>query len=244
MNDKYRDQWEKLGADDPYWAVLTNPKKKGGKWESNEFFYTGKYEIDAVLEQVNRLNVTLEKTVALDFGCGVGRLSRALAGVFGKVMAVDVSSSMLDEAKKANQDIKNIEFVHNTSENLQAIASDSIDFLYSNIVLQHMPKSRQEAYIQDFCRVLKPGGLMAIQTPSKVNLKAWQGWLYCLLGNKLLNIVRRLKYGPSGVMEVHSLPRHRVLEILQAASMEVIHIERFDSAGTAFESYRYFAKKC
>ncbi len=29
MKDKYFEQWERLGDSDPYWAVLTDPKKKG-----------------------------------------------------------------------------------------------------------------------------------------------------------------------------------------------------------------------
>ncbi len=243
MKDKYREQWERLGADDPYWAVLTNPNKRGGKWNSNEFFNTGKMEIENVLGKLCKLSVNLDRGVALDFGCGVGRLSRALANEFRKVIAVDVSSSMLEEAKKANHDIRNIEFIHNTTEHLKVIPEKSINFIYSNIVLQHMPKSRQEVYIREFCKVLSSGGIVAFQTPSKFNLRSWKGWVYPLTGNNVLNVIRRFKYGPAGVMEIHALSKDIVLETLNQEGMEIIHVERYDSAGTAFESYMYFARK-
>lgn len=241
--DKYREQWEKLGEHDPYWAVLTNPNKKGGKWGRVEFFDTGKKEIANVLRKTSTLGIKINRGVALDFGCGVGRLSRALANEFGKVIALDVSSSMLKEAQRINNDITNIEFIHNTPEDLMAIPESSIDFLYSNMALQHVPKKRQVRYIREFCRVLSSRGILAIQTPSKCNLRSWQGWLYLVAGNNILNIIRRIKYGPNGIMEVHALSKNLVLETLAQEDMDIIHVERYDSAGPAFESYMYFARK-
>jgi ubiquinone/menaquinone biosynthesis C-methylase UbiE len=243
MKDKYREQWENLGNHDPYWAVLTNPDKRGGKWNSAEFFSTGEKEMENVLRKISNLGSEINRGIALDFGCGVGRISRALANEFRKVIAVDISSSMLKEAQRVNHDIINIEFIHNTAEDLIIIPENSIDFLYSNIVLQHMPKNRQIIYIRQFCNVLASGGILAIQTPSKCNLISWKGWLYFVTGNNILNIIRRFKYGPAGVMEVHTLSKEVVIETLKHEDMDIIHVERYDSAGPAFESYMYFAKK-
>ncbi len=243
MKDKYSEQWERLGESDPYWAVLTDPDKRGGKWNITEFFNTGEEEIANVLLKVKGLGLEITYGIALDFGCGVGRLSRALANEFRRVIAVDVASSMLNEARKANHQIANIDFFHNTAEDLGLFSENTIDFLYSNIVLQHMPNYRQFIFIREFCRVLRPGGILVIQTPSKYNLKSWKGWLYLIAGNNILNMVRRVKYGPAGVMEVHALPKNVVLETLNQKGMNIIHVERYDSAGPAFESYMYFAKK-
>jgi ubiquinone/menaquinone biosynthesis C-methylase UbiE len=243
MMDKFREQWEKLGTDDPYWAVLADPDKRGGKWDNVEFFDTGKKEIANVLRKTSTLGIKLNRGIALDFGCGLGRLSRALANEFGKVIALDVSSSMLKEAQRINHDITNIEFIHNAAEDLRGISENSIDFLYSNIVLQHMPKNRQMRYIREFCRVLSSGGILAIQTPSNCNLKSWKGWLYLIAGNNILNIIRRIKYGPNGIMEVHALSKKLVLQTLNQEDMSIIHVERYDSAGPAFKSYMYFAGK-
>jgi len=243
MKDKYHEQWEKLGESDPYWAVLTDPKKKDGKWNRGDFFNTGEKEVHNLMQKVRSIGEEIKFDTALDFGCGVGRLSRALSARFKKVIAVDVSRSMLNEAQRVNQDISNIDFLHNTAEDLSVIPDDGIDFIYSHIVLQHMPKNRQIIYIREFCRVLRPNGVMAIQTPAKCNLKSWKGWVFRIAGNSVLNILRRIKHGPSRVMEVHNLPKETVLETLNRAGMTIISVERYDSAGPAFESYMYFARK-
>ena len=175
MKDKHHKQWEQLGASDPYWAALTDPNKKGGKWDRTDFFSTGEKEVINLLMKVKGLGIEVKFGSALDFGCGVGRHSRALAARFRKVIAIDVSRSMLNEAQKANQHIRNIDFIHNIAEDLSVIPEDSIDFLYTNIVLQHMPKKRQVIYIREFCRILRPKGIIVIQTPAKCNLKSWIG---------------------------------------------------------------------
>lgn len=243
MKDKYQEQWDKLGSSDPYWAVLTDPEKKDGKWNRDDFFNTGESEVRDLLQKIKRKGEDIKFHTALDFGCGVGRLSRPLSERFRRVIAVDVSSSMLDEARRANRHITKIEFLHNPAANLSIIPDNSIDFIYSNIVLQHMPKNRQLIYIREFCRVLRPKGIFAVQTPSRCDLKSWRGWAFRIAGNSLLNFLRRIKYGSSGVMEIHILPKEVVLQTLAGAGMTVIDVERFDSAGPGFESYMYFAKK-
>jgi hypothetical protein len=52
-----------------------------------------------------------------------------------------------------------------------------------------------------------------------------------------------VKYGPAGVMEIYALSKEKVLKVFRQECMEIIHVERSDSTGPAFESYMYFAKK-
>lgn len=243
MKDKYQKQWETLGATDPYWAVLTEPKMKGGKWNQDDFFKTGENEIHSVLSKTERLDVTINKNIALDFGCGVGRLSRALSSRFDKVVGVDISNTMLHEAKKINHEIKNIEFIHNTAKDLKIIPSNSVDFIYSNMVLQHMPRDRQISYLEEFCRILATEGVIAIQTPSKHKLNSLKSFMHMLLGNNVLNIFRKFKYGSDSIMEVHTLSKKAVIKLFKSQNLGIQNIERYDSAGSTFESYMYIAKK-
>ena len=67
--------WDELGKDDPFWAVLSDPSKTGGRWEPKEFFQTGVTEIASLLEEIAGLNVPFHRGRALDFGCGVGQRS-------------------------------------------------------------------------------------------------------------------------------------------------------------------------
>ena len=121
MNDKYRQQWETLGEEDPYWAVLSEPDKKGDRWEKAEFFQTGADEIGSLLVKVTQLELIPEFGFALDYGCGVGRLSRALATSFQKVMGVDISETMLSEARSINSGYDNLLFSRNDGETLEDI---------------------------------------------------------------------------------------------------------------------------
>ena len=132
MNDRIRKQWERLGANDPYWAVLANPEKRDGNWNPADFFRTGEKQVVRLLSKFNKLGLELKFGSVLDFGCGVGRVSRALSERFDQVIAVDVSGSMLDEARKANQHIGNITFVHNPADDLSVIPEGSIDLVYTN----------------------------------------------------------------------------------------------------------------
>ncbi|MCP4091544.1 MAG: class I SAM-dependent methyltransferase [Gammaproteobacteria bacterium] len=243
MKDKYHEQWEHLGAVDPYWAVLTNPKKRGGKWEPDEFFQTGEQEIATLLAMMDDVGISTTYGTVLDFGSGVGRLSRALATRFNEVLAVDVSQSMLDEARAANHHIGNIEFIHNVAEDLSVIADDSIDCLYTSMVLQHMPKERQLGYIREFCRILRPKGILAMWSQSRSNLRSWKGWLYLLAGNVGLDFMNKILYGTSGLMEMHTIPQKTVLETQGLGHMTVRHMKSQAPARSTFKQCLYIAEK-
>lgn len=243
MTDRHQQQWENLGSSDPYWAVLSRHAKKGGKWQKDEFFESGRGEIEQVMKNLARVRVELQQGTALDFGCGVGRLSRALSRHFRRVIGVDISKSMLREARVQHHDFPNIEFLHNIAENLGSIPSSTIDFVYSNIVLQHMPAQRQLLFVAEFCRVLRPGGVVVFQTPSRHDLGTLTGWVHFLAGNRLLNVARRAIHGKHGVMEIHALPKDKILATLDALGTSIVEVERYNSAGRGFESFRYYAVK-
>lgn len=243
MKDRIRQQWEALGTDDPYWAVLSNPEKQHGGWNKEEFFQTGRDEIGGMLAKAASLGVHQRFDVALDYGCGVGRLSRALSARFQRVIGVDISEAMLTEARSANAGFDNIQFLRNSGNALPSVADGSVDFIYSNIVLQHSPRKIQRSLIGEFSRVLRPGGLLVFQTPAHQNLRTIKGFLHFLLGNRVLNIGRTIKYGKARVMEMHTFPKNDVLETLREGGASVLKVERYDTAGKAFISYIYFVTK-
>jgi ubiquinone/menaquinone biosynthesis C-methylase UbiE len=244
MQDRIRQQWESLGTDDPYWAVLTSPEKQHGGWDKEEFFQTGAEEINRILSKAATLGVNPGFELALDYGCGVGRLSRALATRFQRVLGVDISDAMLIEARSANARFDNIQFVRNNGNALPGVTDRSVDFIYSNIVLQHSPRQIQQSLIKEFCRVLRPGGVLAFQTPSSPNLMTIKGVLYFLLGNRILNVVKAIKNGKTRVMEMHAFPKNDVLATLKDEGLVPLKVERYDSAGEEFIGYIYFVTRC
>ncbi len=100
--DHLQRHWNKLGEQDPLWAILTRPDKKGGRWTIEEFFQLGVAEISAVMEYLRGLGITARPAKALDFGCGVGRLTQALAAYYDEVVGVDIAPSMIEQARRLN----------------------------------------------------------------------------------------------------------------------------------------------
>ncbi|HEY1575313.1 MAG TPA: methyltransferase domain-containing protein [Pseudonocardiaceae bacterium] len=161
--DGVRDVWERLGADDPYWAVLTEDTFHGGNGRA-EFFEIGRQEVRDALAVLDR-HGRPRGDVAVDFGCGVGRLTYALGEHFARVVGVDVAASMIDEANAHNSVPERVRFVHNTSTALP-FADNSVDLVLSIITMQHMPPSLSLRYLLDMVRITRPGGHLMFQLPS------------------------------------------------------------------------------
>ncbi|MCW6157991.1 MAG: class I SAM-dependent methyltransferase [Thermoplasmatales archaeon] len=88
---------------DPYWSILVDPSKIDNKWNLDEFYSTGRKQVKRVMDFISQNGITFQKFSALDYGCGVGRLSEALADVFSNVTGVDFSRKMINLAKAHNR---------------------------------------------------------------------------------------------------------------------------------------------
>ncbi|SRR5260221_518271 len=171
--------WEYLANDDPLWAICTDPQRKGCRWDIAEFKASGEREIQTVLEYISKLGVDLNFAgSALDFGCGVGRLTQPLGKRFQSCYGVDISPTMIEYAGRLNQAPDRCRFVVNNRADLRIFEDNRFSFIYSNIVLQHMPPKLSKGYLREFVRVLKPGGLLVFQAadsfraPLSVRLRA------------------------------------------------------------------------
>lgn len=162
-------EWETLAKLDPLWAILGEKNKRFGKWDENDFFDTGKKEIGTVIIYLRERGINLKKiNRVLDFGCGVGRLTRALTTYFPNVYGIDISQTMITSAKKLNTNY-HCTFILNNREYTSIFPNSHFDFIYSYNVLQHFPdKKTALKQISDFIRVLKPSGIALFQFPSRL----------------------------------------------------------------------------
>lgn len=158
--------WNAFGATDPMWAILTDPSKKGGKWDAEEFFRSGEFDIQRVVEYAKYLSLAVSPHTALDFGCGLGRLSQALCRHFETVHGVDVAASMIEQARRLNRNGSRCTYHLNETNDLRLFDDGTFDFVYSLIVLQHMRPDYAKRYLREFLRVLRPGGIALVQLPS------------------------------------------------------------------------------
>ena len=237
--------WEALGHEDPLWAVCTDPAMRGGRWNSKEFMETGTVEIAGIFALLTEIGRRPEGGRALDFGCGVGRLSQALAPLFERVDGVDVAATMLARARSFNRFEGSCHYHLNAKPDLRLFRSGSFDFIYSKSVLQHMEPRFAANYIREFVRVLKPGGTLLFQQHDRALRRSHR----ILDGMKRLTppALRSLSHpGRSGrepIMEIHPMRPSTVKGILDSAGAQVLAQKRDPSASGRWRSFLYCATK-
>ena len=220
------------------WAILADPARHGNRWDAEAFFATGREHVDDLLERAAAAGIEIGRGRALDFGCGVGRLSQALARHFDEVDGVDIAPSMIEQADGYNPDPDHLHFHLNERDDLALFDDGRFDLVLSLIVLQHIENRYKAGYLREFVRILRPGGVAIFTVPSH---PAWtpRGLVYRLVPNPLLNRWRRKQYGYEGVMELHGMPRAEVERIVADAGAEVVEVVPEPLLGTDWKSFRY-----
>ncbi len=135
--------WEELGRREPYHAALTNEHFLQDNLSPEilvDFYASGEHDVERFLRLVSdHRGGESRPTIAVDFGCGVGRLAIPLAGRAEHVIAIDAAPSMLALADNAARErgVDNIDFL--PADRLSSLKRGSVDFICSYIVFQHLP---------------------------------------------------------------------------------------------------------
>lgn len=156
IRDTDRD-WTIIGETEPYFGVLTADRFKRANLDEDvraEFFRSGEGDIGHFIDRIRTLFGPFEPRSALDFGCGVGRLTVPLAALTGATTGVDISPGMLAEARKHGQ--PGLTF-------RDTIPDGHFDWVVSAIVLQHIPPERGYGILEQLLDRVAPGGGATIQ---------------------------------------------------------------------------------
>lgn len=252
---RFERYWDRVGRRAPLQAVLTDTAS--ADVDVDRFFASGRddaarfvTELDAVAPRVRRGRV-------LDFGCGVGRVSRALAGHFESVVGVDVAASMVARARELNRSVDRCRFELNRAPHLHRFADASFDVVYSRLVLQHLSPPLVRGYIRELIRVLAPAGVLMFQLPDVVVASPEEAFVRAPVtgaGAKrhlpgwMVRLYRRFKYRVllrSSVrrMEMFGLPRDEVIAIVTAAGGTILDVRDDRSHGTPGPGYAYWVTK-
>ncbi len=237
-----QENWNRFGKTDPFWAVLAWPGMEEGRWEVDAFFATGREEIAEVMALIEQLQLQPAPIKALDFGCGVGRLTQALADYFQEVHGVDISESMLALARELNQHADRCHYHLNPRDDLSLFPDNEFDFVYSTITLQHMPPRYARSYLRELMRVCKPGGVLIFQIPSRPKHPV-QRALRPLKPTRLWRWYQKLRYGDQPVMNMYGIPKENVMHLIEQQGCHLVHVEPDQRADQAWESYRYVVEK-
>lgn len=172
MNGKLGDQadamkrdWDDRARENAKWYINTVRRDQSDE----EFDATGLPEVinfvlsDPVLTQ--RGDFKTQRL--LEIGCGIGRMTKHLAGHFAEVHGTDVSAEMIARARERLGNLENVSFHETSGVDFAALPSNYFDMIFSVYVFQHVPTVDViHANIRDALRVLKPGGLFKFQTCS------------------------------------------------------------------------------
>jgi SAM-dependent methyltransferase len=230
--------WDNLARRNPVGAML--PADLSGRIaDMEQFFASGQREIDGVMKYIGSLGIDIRRRKALDFGCGLGRMTQALANYFDEVLGVDIAPAILEMANKNNRHPAKCKYLLNQTNNLKVFENNTFDFIWCYGVLHLVEPRFFKDYINEFFRVLAPGGL-AVFHQSAEPAKTLKGLLLRSTPARLLNVYRRAKYG----FEVHSMRRADVIELVKSAGGTVLDIrEDRRTPGPTWVGFQYCAVK-
>jgi len=168
--EKMRRDWDARAKENARHYVSTGKLD----WSDEEFFRSGEQTVsEEILTDMTNIcqGLSPKQMKVLEIGCGAGRITRALASLFGEVHAVDVSGEMVAQARAALTDRPNAFVYRNNGKDLAVIDDRVFDFAFSTIVFQHIPSYEViENYVREVHRLLRPGALFKFQVQGDATL--------------------------------------------------------------------------
>lgn len=189
--DSIRLFWDEAATENAYWYV-SSFGPFGQERDLDAFWASGR----TIWRQIK--TVTGYSPVAgdavVEIGCGVGRLTRAIAPEVGRILAVDISEKMLAMAREAG--LPNVEFQRAEGFSLPGTPTGVADLALAYCVFQHLPSHRAlSSYLGEMRRVVRPGGLIAFTLVPR----DWKAWLLPALRARAYLREHILRRGPKGV---------------------------------------------
>lgn len=153
LAEQMKSDWDRrVGHDYRFWMGE-------GHLDDAQMWRTGSEDFAAIAEGVTGGS----SCVALEIGCGVGRMMKAAAERFGRVVGIDVSRLAIDKARELIGPTAKMDLVVGSGLDLSPVESQSVDFVWSYASLACMPVPVIANYLVEMKRVLKPSGVARVQ---------------------------------------------------------------------------------
>jgi SAM-dependent methyltransferase len=224
MTDWRGAEWDKWGRTDPYYGVITAPHLRADRIDEKgraDFFRSGELEIAETLAELRRVSeLAPAMGRAIDFGCGVGRLTMPLARAFREVIGVDVSPAMLEEARRncATAGLGNVDL----KPSVPGLANieGTVDFVHSYIVFQHISPAIGYGLFEALLDRLSPTGSGMLHFTFARRAPALRTWVHrarrsSLLVHRAMNLAQRRPFD-APLMAVFEYDVARLLATLEA----------------------------
>lgn len=130
----------------------------GGRLGLQRYLETGRESSEFLLSHFERYSHATPDTV-LDWGCGVSCVCRQLRTLLPsstQLVACDINSAMIDWAKSC---IPDINYFHSQLLPPLPLKEASVDWAYGLSVFTHLSMEAFDAWLSEFSRIIKTGGL-------------------------------------------------------------------------------------
>lgn len=230
---KVKAAWTAMGLAGAHHSVLTTDQFLPENLPStiNDFWQSGISEAADAVDIFRHHGVDVARATCVEYGCGVGRVTSALAQHFAQVVGYDISSNHLAHARDRAEalGLTNVRTVEVAETFLQAL--EHCDAFYSRIVFQHNPPPIIRELIRLALAALRPGGVAIFQVPT------YQA------GYSFDNARWLEEYDGQG-MEMHSIPQPLVFEMIAAAGCTPLEVREDGATGNIrFVSHTFVVRK-
>ncbi len=214
--------WDGAAREDAFHYV--DNRQVRGKPDEPTFWEAGEEVLDNLAAELG-FELTGQEDV-VEIGCGIGRVTRALAHRVRSVNAFDISEEMLTQARQYNASLSNVRWIHGDGRSLAPLADASCDAAISFVVFQHMPDPELTyGYMREIARVLRPRGFAAIQVSNDPSVHRPPGAV-----RRLMGLIKGRSYlHAAWTGSAVEIPRLR--EVSGDAGLD---IERVEHEGTLF----------
>ena len=210
------ERWEQFAQKDAEFYIYSVDVDYSTEAGKRYFFESGRKDASKILDEVG--DHLSSKDVALEIGCGTGRLALPMAGVFQHVVGIDIAPTMISKlsANAETLGIKNIagRLADEPWENeIQA------DLIYSYLVFQHI---EDLGVIQNYFRRMRSGlspkGVIYAQfdsRPADITYRLRNAMPDAFLPKAQRRGIRRTRRNRSTLLEVFASNSLAVIEELR-----------------------------
>jgi ubiquinone/menaquinone biosynthesis C-methylase UbiE len=132
-------------------------------------------ETPYLLDKIDKALPISSEHLVLDYGCGIGRLAKAIIEKYRcRVLGIDISSSMRTMAE-SYVGSSLFRAIHPTQLDVELSSGLAVDHAYAVWVLQHTADPRQE--LRRLQHVVKPGGSLYIVNTAGRCVPCDLGWV-------------------------------------------------------------------
>jgi SAM-dependent methyltransferase len=151
-------------------AVANRDRWARWDWSSGGEEWNASQEWKQALVEHVLLRWIPQDKVVLEIGPGAGRWSVVLQPLARSLILVDVTERPLALCRERFAAARNVEYVLSLGNELAAVASASVDAIWSFDVFVHIEPVDQAAYLAEVARVLTPAGVAVIHHADGRNL--------------------------------------------------------------------------